>query len=131
MKIQPQVRWRRRTAWVLALAADAAQWILIPVFAPGALSPLNDALDVAIGVAMVALLGWHWAFLPAFALELIPFADLAPTWTIAVGLATRGASKEAASSAVVDAKPVLSPEFQPKGLTGVQRGLRKLKRLLP
>jgi hypothetical protein len=47
-------------------------------------------LDVVVGVAMIALVGWHWAFLPAFALEALPGVDLAPTWTIAVLLATRG-----------------------------------------
>jgi hypothetical protein len=33
---------------------------------------------------MTKLLGWHWAFLPTFAAELIPGLDLVPTWTAAV-----------------------------------------------
>jgi hypothetical protein len=76
-------------ARVLAVVADAVQLALIPLFAPGAASPVNDALDVAVGIAMVALVGWHWSFVPAFVAELVPFADLAPSWTIAVLVATR------------------------------------------
>jgi hypothetical protein len=88
MQQTPQA-WKRRAAWALALAADAFQWIFLPVFGSGAASPLDDVLDTTIGVAMVGLLGWHWAFLPAFLVELLPVADLAPTWTLAVYLATR------------------------------------------
>ena len=83
----------RRTLWpptragwalLLALAADGIQLGLAPVFFEGALSPINDALDVAICVAMVRLLGWHYAFLPALAGEMLPVVDLFPTWTAAV-----------------------------------------------
>jgi hypothetical protein len=77
-------------ARVLAVTADAVQFGLLPLFAGGAFTGFDAALDVAVGAAMVALVGWHWAFLPAFALELVPAVDLAPTWTIAVFLATRG-----------------------------------------
>jgi hypothetical protein len=38
---------------------------------------------------MVWLVGWHVAFLPAFVVEALPVGDLAPTWTLAVFLATR------------------------------------------
>jgi hypothetical protein len=80
---------RVRAARILALAVDALQWILLPVFAGGATSPLNNGLDVVVGVAMTWLVGWHWAFLPTFLAELIPFFDLVPTWTLAVFFATR------------------------------------------
>jgi hypothetical protein len=33
---------------------------------------------------LVALLGWHVVFLPAFLGELVPFLNLFPTWTGAV-----------------------------------------------
>jgi len=83
---------RRRVvaARIVAVVADAVQLGLVPLFAEGAASLVNDALDVAVGVAMIALLGWHWAFVPAFLAELVPVFDLAPTWTIAVLVATRG-----------------------------------------
>jgi hypothetical protein len=82
---------RVRAARILGMAADFVQIGLLPLFSPGWLSPLNDALDVGVGVAMVALVGWHWAFVPAFFVELVPVFDLVPTWTAAVLLATRDA----------------------------------------
>ena len=87
----PARRWGgTRLAWTIAIAADLIQWVALPLFAGGAVSPLNGALDVAVAVMMIRLLGWHWAFLPTFAVELFPLFDLAPTWTLAVLLATRG-----------------------------------------
>ena len=62
------------------------QWALLPA----SFTPLNSAIDVATALAMVALVGWHWAFLPTFLAELVPFVDLVPTWTLAVMFATRG-----------------------------------------
>lgn len=76
-------------ARIVAVVADAVQLGLMPLFAGGAPEAFDAALDVAVGIAMIALVGWHWAFLPAFALEALPGVDLAPTWTIAVFLATR------------------------------------------
>jgi hypothetical protein len=73
-------------ARVLAVVVDLAQYALLPV----ALTPLNNVIDTVTALVMIALLGWHWAFLPAFLTELVPFVDLVPTWTIAVYLATRG-----------------------------------------
>ncbi len=84
-----------RRIWIargLAVLVDLAQIALLPA----ALTPLNDVIDVATAVAMVALVGWHWAFLPTFLAELVPFVDLVPTWTLAVVLATRGGASPAA-----------------------------------
>lgn len=79
-------------ARALAVAADIVQIAVFPAFLPGALSPANAVLDVAVAGALVLLVGWHIAFIPTFLVELTPFADLAPTWTIAVVIATRGRS---------------------------------------
>ena len=76
-------------ARILAVLADALQLGLLPMFVEGALSPINDALDVVVAAALLLLVGWHWAFLPAFLSELIPGFDLVPTWTAAVLIATR------------------------------------------
>jgi len=79
--------WRDRrplAALAIAVAADAVQIALLPLFIEGAAAPWNDALDLAVGAALLALLGWHVAFLPAFLSELVPFLDLFPTWTAAV-----------------------------------------------
>lgn len=86
----------RRTviiARVVAIIADALQFGLLPMFAT--LSPLNNVLDVLVGVFMVWRLGWHPAFLPAFLAELIPFVDVFPTWTLATWWVTRGRIEEA------------------------------------
>jgi len=69
---------------VLAMAADALQIFVFPLFVEGALSPADDVLDLAVAVVLVRLLGWHWEFLPAFAAELVPGVDLVPFWTLAV-----------------------------------------------
>jgi hypothetical protein len=80
---------RIRAARSVAIAADFLQIAVFPVFAPGAASIVNDILDVAVAVSMSFLVGWHWAFLPSFLAELVPFFDLVPTWTAAVFFATR------------------------------------------
>src|SRR5439155_562929 len=77
-------RSRFQAAMILAMAADALQIFVFPLFAEGALSPADDVLDLAVAAVLVNLLGWHWEFLPAFADELVPGVDLVPFWTIAV-----------------------------------------------
>src|SRR5437870_6150367 len=77
-------RSRFRAAMILAIAADALQIFVFPLFAEGALSPADDVLDIAVAAVLVNLLGWHWEFLPAFAAELVPGVDLVPFWTLAV-----------------------------------------------
>jgi hypothetical protein len=77
-------RARFRAGMIVAMAADALQLIVFPLFAEGALSPADDLLDVAVAIVLVRLLGWHWEFLPSFAAKLIPGADLVPFWTLSV-----------------------------------------------
>jgi hypothetical protein len=77
-------------ARVLAVAADAVQIVFLPLFGEGFASPLNDALDLLVGFTLIGLVGWHWAFLPSFAAELVPGLDIFPSWTTAVWFATRG-----------------------------------------
>jgi len=87
---------RRRVlaARVLAVVADGLQLGLFPLFVGGALSVVNNVLDVVVAGGMIALVGWHWAFLPTFLAELVPGLDLVPTWTMAALLATgRGANE--------------------------------------
>jgi len=78
-----------RMAWTIAIAADALQIAAFPLFAEGGISPADSLLDIVVGFFMIRLLGWHWAFLPTIAAELIPGADLFPTWTAAVWFVTR------------------------------------------
>jgi hypothetical protein len=77
-------RSRFRAAMILAVAADALQIFVFPLFSEGALSPADDILDIGVGVALVRLLGWHWEFLPTFFAELLPGVDFVPFWTLAV-----------------------------------------------
>ena len=78
-----------RLAWIVAMAADAIQIAALPFFIEGAVSPADSVLDLIVAVVLIRLLGWHWAFLPTLAAELIPGADLFPTWTAAVWFVTR------------------------------------------
>src|ERR1700746_1111383 len=77
-------RRRSRAAMMLAVTGDALQILAFPLFAEGAVSPLDDVLDIAAAVALVRLLGWQWEFLPSLAAELVPGVDLIPFWTLAV-----------------------------------------------
>lgn len=84
----PLSKSRLRVAWIVAVAVDAIQ---IPVEATGLLGwILGAGLDVVTMIALTALVGFHWAFLPSFLTEWIPYVDYAPLWTLAVALATRG-----------------------------------------
>lgn len=78
-----------RAAWVVAMAADAIQIAALPFFVEGGMSPADSVLDLLVAFVLIRLLGWHWAFLPTLAAELIPGADLFPTWTAAVWFVTR------------------------------------------
>jgi hypothetical protein len=102
-------------ARVIAVAADAVQIGLLPLFAGGAPTGFDAVLDVAVGVTMVALLGWHWAFLPAFAVELVPAVDLAPTWTIAVFIATRRIGTADSPSPATRIEPPPLPPAERRG----------------
>ena len=89
---------------------------MFPLFAPGLASPWNDALDFLVAVAMVGLIGWHWAFLPSFLAELVPGLDLVPTWTAAVFFATRGKAPAPTGKAhdVIEAEIVSSENLSPQ-----------------
>ncbi len=81
----PTVSKRRKAvAFAIALCADAAQIVLWPAFAGGAASPFDDALDVAVALVLSLTLGFSPRLAFAFALELVPGADLFPTWTAVV-----------------------------------------------
>ncbi len=83
-------KWRVWLAWAIAVGADALQLGGFAVFSEGALLPFDAALDFAVAIALTVLIGWHIVFIPTILIEALPFADLAPTWTLAVLIATRG-----------------------------------------
>jgi hypothetical protein len=78
-----------RLAWLIAMVADAVQITALPLFVAGGASPADLIVDIVVAAILVSLLGWHWAFLPTFAAELMPGLDLFPTWTAAVFFVTR------------------------------------------
>ena len=73
-----------RTAWMIALGADALQVAAFPFFAEGGFSPLDSLLDMVVAFLLIRLVGWHWAFLPTMIAEVLPGADLFPTWSAAL-----------------------------------------------
>ena len=77
-------------ARAIAVLTDAIQLGFLPLFAGGAPEGFDAVLDLVVCGAMIVLVGWHWAFLPACIAEALPGLDLAPTWTLAVLFATRG-----------------------------------------
>jgi len=107
---RPLSAGRRRLALTIALIADAAQWLWLPLVIGGAVSPINDVIDVCVGLMMLGLIGFHWALVPSFIAELVPFVDLVPSWTLAVWIATRGRGEAPASkSHAEEVKPSSLP----------------------
>ncbi len=94
-----------RLAWAVAIAADALQIAAFPFFVEGGMSPADSLLDLIVAYVMIRLLGWHWAFLPTLAAELIPGADLFPTWTAAVWFVTRQQVKASSNRKDVEILP--------------------------
>jgi hypothetical protein len=89
--ISPRALSSRRI-WLargLAVAADLAQIVFFPALSEGFASPFDAALDVIVAILLTLLVGWHIAFIPSFIIKALPFADIAPTWTVAVLFATR------------------------------------------
>jgi hypothetical protein len=82
----------KRRVWIarsIALAADALQLAVWPLFIGGAPEGLDAAVDAGVAIALCWLCGFHPAFLPAFVAEALPGVDLVPSWTLAVMIATR------------------------------------------
>lgn len=96
-------------AWSIAVVADALQIAVLPMFVEGAMSPADTVLDVVVALLLTRVLGWHWAFLPSLAAELIPGLDLFPTWTAAVYFVTRAETQSS------------EPEILPPGPTPAAR----------
>jgi hypothetical protein len=117
MLMNLSTRSRFGAALALAVAVDAVQIALLPLFAEGAISPLDDVLDSVAAVAMVVLTGWHWEFLPSFAAELVPGLDLVPFWTLAVANVYRK-WKKTESAREAETPPVRIIDVTPQHPTG-------------
>jgi hypothetical protein len=77
-------RKRKRIALAVAALSDVVQLALFPVFAEGATSPFDVALDAATAIAILVIVGFQWRLALALIVELVPGLDLFPTWTAVV-----------------------------------------------
>jgi len=75
-------RNRIRLAYAIGLAADACQLLLGPLGWAGA----DELIDLSAMILTWRVIGFHPLLLPTFALELLPIADLLPTWTGCVAM---------------------------------------------
>ena len=78
----PLTAGRIALAFAVAIAVDGLQLVL----GPAGWSFADEILDVVAMAATSMLLGFHPLLLPSFVIELIPVADVLPTWTACVGL---------------------------------------------
>ena len=99
-------------AFAIAICADAIEMGLMPFFSEGFASPVDDFLDAVVCALLTLIMGWHFAFMPSFLFKLIPMVDLAPTWTIAVLIASRSRRVVNSNDNPVssDGKPVIDIE---------------------
>jgi len=82
----------RKQIWAaraLAVAADAIQILLLPLFVGGAPEGPDLVLDIGMALLMCSILGFHAALLPTLLAEALPTVDLFPSWTLAVLYVTR------------------------------------------
>jgi hypothetical protein len=80
----PIEKRQKRIALAVAAAADLLQLGLAPLFAEGALSPFEGALDLVVALSLALIVGFRWRTLLAFGLELVPGLALFPSWTAVV-----------------------------------------------
>ena len=73
---------RVRIAYATAVTVDVCQWLLGPI---GWAFP-DEILDAVAAILISWAIGFHPLLLPTFALELLPIADMLPTWTACVAL---------------------------------------------
>jgi hypothetical protein len=74
------MRYERKTmvfALSIAVVADVLQWLAGPL----GFWIVDPLIDIAAAILITKLLGFHALLLPTFVTELIPVANLLPTWT--------------------------------------------------
>ena len=69
-------------AYAIAAATDVLQLILGPL----GWAFVDEVIDVATMAILWRLIGFHPLLLPTFVLEVLPVADMFPTWTGCVAL---------------------------------------------
>ena len=100
---------RRRIwmAYAIAVLTDAAQMVLGPAGWVGT----DQGADIVAMILLTAVLGFHPLFLPTFILEMLPIADMLPTWTgcvmLVVALRRRSAAVKPDAPAPRPQPPVI------------------------
>jgi hypothetical protein len=87
----PLTRGRIWASYGVAVVADILQLILGPfgwAFA-------DEIIDAAAAALTYSLLGFHPLLLPTFVIELLPVADMLPTWTGCVALVIAARKRQA------------------------------------
>ena len=88
-------RERVRLAYVIAIVVDVFQFVLGPL----GWFMADELLDVTAMILIWRLIGFHPLLLPTAVLELVPVADMLPTWTgcvaVVVAIRKRKQAKEA------------------------------------
>jgi hypothetical protein len=98
-------------AYAVAICADLIQICLTPIVSEGFVSPVNNILDVVVCAILTWLIGFHVAFLPSFFIKLVPLVEIAPTWTLAVLIASRHMRIKGTENSVAgNEKPEVMPE---------------------
>ena len=94
---------RVRSAYAAAVVTDLLQVALGPL----GWILADEILDVVAMIVITRLIGFHPLLLPTFVLELVPVADLLPTWTGCVALVMMLRRKQSASAPPVPDGPVI------------------------
>ena len=94
---------RVRSAYAAAVLTDVLQVALGPL----GWMLADQVLDVVAMIVISRLIGFHPLLLPTFVLELVPVADLLPTWTGCVALVMMLRRKQSASPPPVPDGPVI------------------------
>jgi hypothetical protein len=104
-------RKRMWAAMAVAVVADGLQIALGPLGMAG----FDQGIDLIAALLASGLLGFHPLLLPTFLIELIPVADLLPTWTgcIMVVIAMRKRAQAVNAPPEVIVQPPELPDKQP------------------
>ena len=94
---------RVRSAYAAAVLTDLLQLALGPL----GWMLADEILDVVAMIVISRLIGFHPLLLPTFVLELVPVADLLPTWTGCVALMMMLRKKGSDSQPPVHDQPVI------------------------
>ena len=84
-------RGRIRSAYAVAVLTDVVQFVLGPFGWAGS----DEILDLIATIVETRLLGFHPLLLPTLLVELLPIADVLPTWTGCVALVVAMKKKQA------------------------------------